>query len=162
MKQEDIKRLVPIPHPTTNEQWRVPVLDKGDSYVVYIGKNHTRTFNHKNIPSFVISKLTMAKVTTEKYFKDDDYGWTDVYTNIDYFSNNVNDIGWRVSNSLYVVILKTSELRSLFGDNEDDTRSESKSEGKENIRWYKRLSFFTNDGGIWKKWCSRYNRLLQR
>ena len=39
MKQEDIKRLVPIPHPMTNEQWRVPVLDKGDSYVVYIGKN---------------------------------------------------------------------------------------------------------------------------
>lgn len=124
-------KLEPLPHQTLDNHYRVPVWYEDPNYIVFIGYKHTRTFTENTIPPCILSKLTMARASGITFTGDDHIDYLGVY----YYHGNdsMGDIAWQVSKSLYIVVLEERELRSLFGE-ENDTRSESKSESKESLR----------------------------
>ena len=127
----ELDELEPLPHETLKNHHRVPVKYIEPNYIVFVGYKYTRTFTEKTIPSNILAKLTMARASGKKYISDN------MVTQLSIFyydhDDSMGDVAWRVSETLYVVVLDERELRSLFGE-ESDTRSESKSESKESLR----------------------------
>lgn len=121
MKQKLLVELFPMPHETLKNHWRVPVQYVNPDYIVFIGQKFTRTFNEKTIPSNILAKLTMARASDKEYSSDNAIGYLDVF----YYSHNdsMSDVAWRVSDTIYIVVLEERELRSLFGKENGDTRS---------------------------------------
>jgi hypothetical protein len=127
----DLENLHALPHETLRNHWRVPVQYIDPNYIVFAGHKFTRTFSEDTLPKNILSKLTMARASGKKYISDNMVNQLSIY----YYDHDdgMGDIAWRVSDTYYVVVLDERELRSLFGE-ENDTRSESKSESKESLR----------------------------
>ena len=138
----DINELHPLPHETLKDHWRVPVQYIDPNYIVFAGHNFTRTFSEDTIPASILSKLTMAKASDKSFLTDNTLTYLDVF----YYPNDdsMGDVGWRVTETMYIVILEERELRSLLGiedlmdkldwNEENDTRRKSKSKSKKNLR----------------------------
>lgn len=127
----EIDELEPLPHERLKNHHRVPVRYIEPDYIVFAGYKYTRTFTENTIPSCILSKLTMARASGKKYISDNMVNQLDIFH---CEHDGIRDIAWRVSDTYYVVVLDECELRSLFGKEENDTRSESKSESKETLR----------------------------
>jgi hypothetical protein len=128
----EIDELEPLLHDTLKNHHRVPVKYVDPNYIVFAGYKYTRTFTENTIPDCILSKLTMAKASGKKYISDSMVNQLNMY----YYEHDdgMGDIAWRVSDTYYVVVLNERELRSLFGKEDDDTRSKSKNKSKENLR----------------------------
>jgi hypothetical protein len=84
----------------------------------------------------------MAKASDKSFLTDNTLTYLDVF----YYPNDdsMGDVGWRVTETMYIVILEERELRSLLGiedlmdkldwNEENDTRRKSKSKSKKNLR----------------------------
>jgi hypothetical protein len=107
------------------------------SYNVYIGDNTKRIFKHGTLPTFIKSKLAMVKsIPKEEWnaYKDDElFNELDCYLPQNHTQNNpeFKNIGWCVSDSIYVIILSEEELSELKGIR-IDTREKSQSKSKTN------------------------------
>jgi hypothetical protein len=107
------------------------------SYNVYIGNNTKRIFKHGTLPTFIKSKLAMVKsIPKEEWnaYKDDElFNELDCYLPQNHTQNNpeFKNIGWCVSDSIYVIILSEEELSELKGIR-IDTREKSQSKSKTN------------------------------
>lgn len=98
----------------------VPIIVKDNSYEVFLSKGLVRMFNDDTLPSFLKSRLTLAKVSTTYVYPDNEIHTTDVYTcRVD----DMHHVGWRVSESLYAIAVYQDEMNQLEGRN--DTRSQS-------------------------------------
>lgn len=128
----ELDKLEPLPHEKLKNHHRVPVRYVEPNYIVFVGYKYTRTFTENTIPSCILSKLTIARASGKKYISDNMVNQLNIF----YYQHDdgMDNIAWRVSNTYYVVVLDECELRSLFGKEENDTRSESKSKSKENLR----------------------------
>ena len=98
----------------------VPIIVKDNSYEVFLSKGLVRMFNDDTLPSFLKSRLTLAKVSTTYIFPDDEIYAGDVYT---CRVNHMQHVGWRASESLYAIVVFQDEMNQLEG--RDDTRSQS-------------------------------------
>lgn len=138
----DLENLHALPHETLINHWRVPVQYIDPNYIVFAGHKFTRTFSEDTLPKNILSKLIMARASDKKYLDDDMVNAIDMF----YYphDDSMGNIGWRVSETMYIIVLENRELYSLLGITElidefdwsedDDTRSESKNESKENLR----------------------------
>ena len=111
-------KLMPMPHHELDEHWRVPVTkDDGipPQYTVYLGDEYKRIFTEDTLPDYVLSKITMLEASVngrDLVVLDDAY----VFTSLDVHLPNgyeLKDIAWRVSSSLYVVVLNNIEFNGL-------------------------------------------------
>jgi hypothetical protein len=93
---------------------------KDNNYEVFLSKGLVRMFNDDTLPSFLKSRLTLAKVSTTYIFPDDEIYAGDVYT---CRVNHMQHVGWRASESLYAIVVFQDEMNQLEG--RDDTRSQS-------------------------------------
>ena len=104
-------------------------------YNVYIGNNTKRIFKHVTLPTFIKSKLAMIKsIPKEEWnaYKDDElFNELDCYLPQNHTQNNpeFKNIGWCVSDSIYVIIMSEDELSELKGIS-IDTRKESQAESQ--------------------------------
>ena len=116
---------------------QMETINSSPIYNVYIGDNTKRIFKHGTLPTFIKSKLAMIKsIPKEEWnaYKDDElFNELDWYLPKNHTQNNpeFKNIGWCVSDSIYVIILSEEELSELKGIR-IDTREKSQSKSKTN------------------------------
>ena len=116
---------------------QMETINSSPIYNVYIGDNTKRIFKHGTLPTFIKSKLAMIKsIPKEEWnaYKDDElFNELDCYLPQNHTQNNpeFKNIGWCVSDSIYVIILSEEELSELKGIR-IDTREKSQSKSKTN------------------------------
>lgn len=130
--QFDFNDLYPIVHPIMWNYHRVPMRRLGDSrsYLVSVGEENKvmsfRILNDKNMPDFVKRKLTMIIASSEEPIADSELDKYELYK---IPSPEHSEIGWRASESIFVLVLSDDEFHKLRGVkiggfNGTDTRSE--------------------------------------
>ena len=111
-----VKSLSPISHETEEGMYRVPVRVEGENHTIYVGDNHTRMFDSDTLPAFIKHKLAMIIVSATPasvFFKDEFLSKLDLYATPK--KGNLQTIGWRASETMYIVVMSEEELTSLIG-----------------------------------------------
>lgn len=117
---------------------RVPVWVEDGVYTVQATDKLYRMYDDDTLPDFLKASMAMIKAFPFKVEPPSIYGWTDprAVFNQDYDGAYINrqdpkldDIGWRVTKNLYIVILTQEQLESMYGE---DTGSE----GQEQCNWH--------------------------
>lgn len=150
----------PMPHSTLVNHWRVVMIMVGNEYVIHVGNNYTRTFTDSTLPLFIKMKLSFASAEEPLYKSTKEMP---LYPNIFIYVGHVKelaDIAWRVTPTIYILIIHQSDLDSMTGrsameDKEsNDTRSKSKKQSKKVSRQSGLLSFLTSKWRVWQKWSA--------
>lgn len=100
-----------IPEPV--KFYRVPVKIENGLHTVYVADDHVRMFDADTLPDFVRHKLAMIVVKDWGNLPDDN-----ILSTLDLFAardGDMHTIGWKASDSYYIVVMTTSELMSLRG-----------------------------------------------
>ena len=98
---------VPITFPSTQE----------GSVVLFVGDAHMRIFKEKDLPDFVKTSLVQIKLIQGRTeFKEAGLrdSWMSNRTGVD----SLDNIGWRVNEYLFVVIMNKEDFYSLRGTND--------------------------------------------
>lgn len=94
----------------------MPMRRLGDSrsYLIGVGDKSFRIIDDTNMPSFIKQKLTMILASqSDEPQADEELDKLELYNNRG--NPELNDIGWRASQTVFVIILSDEELRSLRG-----------------------------------------------
>ena len=110
-----VKSLSPLSHEFEEGLYRVPVHVENDKHTIYVGDNHKRMFDADTLPAFIKHKLAMIIVsaTPESLISDVHL------TNLHLYATrkgNLQSIGWKASQSMYIVVMSEEELDSLRGN----------------------------------------------
>jgi hypothetical protein len=93
--------------------YRVPVRIEGAKHTVFVGDEHLRIFDYDTLPTFIKHKLSMIIVSSnpEVLFMDTQLSRLELFKT----QGDTPLIGWRASNTMYIVIMTDAELESLKG-----------------------------------------------
>ena len=111
-----VRSLSPISHEFEEGLYRVPIRIEGDKHTIYVGDHHVRMFDTDTLPAFIKHKLAMIIVsaTPESLVIPNI-----LLTNLELFATpkagNLQTIGWRASETMYIVVMSEEELTSLIG-----------------------------------------------
>ena len=107
------------------------VLDTQEVYNIYVAKNNIRRYNLDSLPPFILIKILVAKeLSTNPKFKS----IYSVPSKNELFTcpkDGNESISWKLSDSIYVIVLNEDELTQLKGTTVD-TRKESQRESQKN------------------------------
>jgi len=98
--------------------YRVPVCSMHDLYTIYVGDKFTRVYNSDTLPDEVKVKLTMINALpidnlyTEQWVE---YNPIYVYMAPESLSTTYQDVGWRVTESMYCLVLTEKCLMDMRG-----------------------------------------------
>jgi len=106
--------LVPLVHPDIKGLYRVPVKVTKERYRIYTGKGTSRLFKGETMPPHILSKIVMANSVSKHYATDKNIYEFDLY--ICRLGEEMSDVAWRASESLYIVVLSEQELLDLKGN----------------------------------------------
>lgn len=107
------------------------VLDTKGVYNVYVAKNNIRRYNSDSLPPSILLKIIIAKeLSTNPKFKSI-YSVPSKHELFTCPSDGDEKISWKLSDSIYVIVLTDTELSMLQGTN-IDTRKESQRESQKN------------------------------
>ena len=96
-------------------------LQNSPQYNFYIGDNTKRIFQATTLPKFIQLKLAMInsipKEDWHSFEHDEAFNELDCYLPANYTQNNpeFENIGWCVSDSIYVIVMSKDELSKLKG-----------------------------------------------
>jgi len=121
MKNIKLSELVPMPHSTMQDYYRVPVYKRllpAVSYTVFVGKDMTRMYAEETLPPFVQAKITIANATCDNVPDDDTIGHALQLFSVawDNSTDEKFNTAWRASTSMYVIVMTKVELFGLRGD----------------------------------------------
>ena len=117
----------PMPSKANGSHCVPVVLDTRGFYNVYIAKNNIRRYDSDSLPSFILLKIIIAKeLSTNPKFKSI-YSVPSKHELFTCPSDGDEKISWKLSDSIYVIVLTDTELSMLQGTN-IDTRKESQRE----------------------------------
>ena len=108
-----LKNLSPLSHELPEGLYRVPVKIENGLHTIYVGDDHVRMFDADTLPDFVRHKLAMITVKVWGNLPDDN-----ILSTFDLFATRLGDmqtIGWKASDSYYIVVMTPYELVSLRG-----------------------------------------------
>jgi hypothetical protein len=113
----EIENLSPLVHPHNWLLYRVPLRRIGDDYTVFLGNGKSRMYTTESLPDCIKYKLTMVLASPDIELWDEGARWFGVHS---LMQNNsaahMNDIGWRASDTYFVVVIESKELDSLVGE----------------------------------------------
>ena len=110
-------------------------LQNPSQYNFYVGNNTKRIFLPSSLPKFIRLKLAMInsipKEDWNSFEYDEAFNELDCYLPANYTENNpeFKNIGWCVSDSIYVIVMSEDELSELKGIS-IDPRKESQTESQ--------------------------------
>jgi hypothetical protein len=107
------------------------VLDMKGIYNVYVGKDTTRRYKQEQLPSFILSKIIIAKELSTNPKLKSIYSIPSKYQLFTCPEDGVETIAWKISDSIYVIVLSEKELSKIKGTR-IDTRKKSQSKSKTN------------------------------
>lgn len=105
--------MSPVVHPKDWLLIRVPLYKMHDKYSVYVSDDLVRHYNDETLPDLLRVKMAMILATTQPQLTPSDkLGKLSVYVcNMPNFEN----IGWRVSESWFCLVLDRQTLAQLNG-----------------------------------------------
>ena len=109
-------QLEPIEIVKQETMYMVPLIRSPNKYEVFIANKYLRIFTDETLPSYIKSALSMAEVASTSYAKDSEV------TNWDLFIcrvPNMDYVGWRASESVYIIILNEEQLNTIRGERHD-------------------------------------------
>lgn len=129
-------RLGPVPHQTVVKSFRVLVQRTKEYYIIYMGDNATRTLTEAELPAALKSTFAMIRACKDHdlVMVHDPFIETAAFPfNNTTYPPEFNDIGWRLTQSWYVVVMDRKLFNYLRGmqDDEDDAGEQDQSEGQE-------------------------------
>ena len=114
-----IGELSPVVHPKHWELIRLPVRKVNEQYIVYVADGFHRIYTDDTLPDVLKSKFAMilANGSTE-YLPDSNILRLTLYTNT--FSPELDEVGWRASETYFCLVVDRPTLESLKGGMQDD------------------------------------------
>lgn len=116
--------LAPVVHPWNWDLVRVPVRRIEDHYIVYVADGYHRRYDKDTLPDELKTKLAMILASPQKVLPDHKLDKLKLYQN--HQGEELDEIGWRASESYYCVALTRPTLMSMRGE-EYGTHTRSKS-----------------------------------
>ena len=113
----EIKDLCPLVHPYNWSLYRVPLRRIVDDHTVFLGNGKTRIYTAESLPNCIKFKLTMVLASPDVALHDEtkrDFGVHSLMQNNS--AAHMNDIGWRASDTFFVVVIESEDLDFLIGE----------------------------------------------
>jgi len=110
-------QLCPLVHQYNWCLYRVPLRRLGDDHTVFLGNGKTRIYTAESLPDCIKFKLTMVLASPDVALHDEtkrDFGIHHLMINNS--AAHMNDIGWRASDTYFVVVIESEDLDSLIGE----------------------------------------------
>jgi len=103
----------PWPHPSSKDMFCIPVHRKKDGYQVNVSRQKSWFYTRDNLPGFIKSQIAMINALPQimPLMHDDKIHPHGTYKH--FIRRELPDMGWRLSESYYVLILSTEEVKSL-------------------------------------------------
>jgi len=139
-KTQGISEARPFPHHTIKRKWLLPVIISDGEITLFLGHNYSKTLvikNNKGLPKIdtkegnwdLLTQLTILKANDEDRCPPDEFIQNEIYLFIPPWGEERNEVGWRVSESWWVLIVNEEVLNNLRGkpirDSEFDVLKES-------------------------------------
>lgn len=96
-------------------------------YTVFVGDNMVRRYNDNTLPDKLKTKIAMILASPQKFIDDHAVDQLRVYTN--HQSPELDEVGWRVSDSYFCLVLSREILDSLK-HGEQNGQDETKIDGQ--------------------------------
>jgi hypothetical protein len=109
--------FAPVVHPRNWDLVRVPVRRVSGEYVVYVADGYHRRYDDHTLPDELKTKLAMILATDWTYRPDDALTKLMLYTNE--HSPALDEIGWRVSESYFCLVLTRLTVAAMKGEGDD-------------------------------------------
>lgn len=106
--------LSPIRHRDSDKHYRVPVHITDGKHTIFVGDNHRRHFDQDTLPDVLKHKLSMINSSPYGEVIDREVTNMDVYVIPDV--KEFLMIGWRITETMYCVVLTEKELDHLRGE----------------------------------------------
>lgn len=107
--------LSPIVHQFNYALYRVPLRREGNTYTMYVADGFSRVFDEDTLPDEVKSKMAMMLARGNPILHDDEVTHLNLMTT-PLWSDNFIEVGWRVSDMWFVVVLTYDALMKLRGE----------------------------------------------
>lgn len=108
--------LTPVSHQWNLALVRVPMRRIEDHFIVYVADGYHRRYDKDTLPDELKTKLAMILVTEHKIIPDHKLSKLELYSNNQ--SLELDEIGWRASESYYCMVLTRPTLMAMRGEND--------------------------------------------
>ena len=109
-----LDKLSPIVHQYNWDLYRVPLRKVGNKYTMYVADGFTREFDEHTLPDEVKTKMAMILARANPI--QPDYELSELSLMTGYSDKELSEIGWRSSDSWFVVVLSSQLLMKLKGE----------------------------------------------
>lgn len=92
--------------------YRVPMRRQGNKYTIYVDNFFTRVFDEDSLPDEIKTKMAMILASPHRILQDHEATMLSLMTAP---NENIREIGWRVSDSYFCLILPHKTLCALKG-----------------------------------------------
>jgi len=107
--------LSPVVHRTNAKLVRVPARKVDNHYTIYVADGYQRNFDEVTLPDVLKTKFAMILASPDVPLPPDhELQSIGLYTNVE-MSPELNDIGWRSSDTYFCLIMSRETLESLKG-----------------------------------------------
>jgi hypothetical protein len=114
-----IGELSPVVHPKNWELIRLPVRKINENYIVYVADGYHRIYTDDTLPDVLKSKFAMILANgSSEYLRDSKMLRLTLYTNT--FSPELDEVGWRASDTYFCLVVDRLTLESLKGGKLND------------------------------------------
>ena len=105
--------LAPVVHPKNWDLIRMPMMRAVDGhYIVFVGDKLIRRYTDDTLPDALRGKLAMILASPQTWRDDHTVDKISIYTNSQ--SPELDEIGWRVSDSYFCLVVSRNILNSLI------------------------------------------------
>ena len=110
-----INKLSPVVHQQNKQLVRVPTRLVDGRYTIYVADGYQRNFDASTLPDVLKSKFAMILASPDvQIWADHELPMMHLYVNMR-MSPELNDIGWRASDTYFCLIMAREFLESLKG-----------------------------------------------
>jgi hypothetical protein len=107
--------LSPVVHQFNYALYRVPLRREGNTYTMYVADGFNRVFDEDTLPDEVKSKMAMVMARGNPILHDHEVTHLSLMTT-PIRGDDFIEVGWRVSDMWFVVVLTYDSLMALRGE----------------------------------------------
>jgi hypothetical protein len=108
------ENLSPIVHQYTSNLYRVPLCKQENHYKMYVGDGYTREFDENSLPDEIKIKMAMILARSKQVMYDHELTHLRLMSTIK--DDDLAEIGWQASESMFIVVMPITSLMKLRGE----------------------------------------------